>query len=80
MWGFTHKSTNGGRDILYGECTARSLQSDLKLGTGVQISDQTVRNQLHSSELRSRRPFVGLILTPRHRAAQRASAREHENW
>ena len=38
-----------------------NLQND----TGVQISDQTVRNRLHSSELRSRRPFVGLILTPR---------------
>ena len=60
--------------------TARSLQSDLKHGTEVQISDQTVRNQLHSSELRFWRPFVGLILTPCHCAAQRAFVREYQIW
>ena len=60
--------------------TAPSLQSDMQHGTGEQMSDQTVRNQLHSSESWSRRPFLSLILTPRHRAARRAFAREHQIW
>ena len=59
---------------------ARSLQSELQRATGVKISDQTVRNRLHSSELRSRRPFVFLIATPRHSAVQRAFATDHQNW
>ena len=46
----------------FGCSTARSLHHDLQRGTGVQISDQTVRNRLYSSELWSQRPFVGLIL------------------
>ena len=50
------------------------------MALGVNIFYQAVRNRLHSSELRSRRPFVGLILTPHHRAAQMAFAREHQNW
>ena len=60
--------------------TARSLHNDLQRGTGVQISDQTVRNRLYSRELWSQCLFVGLILTPCHRAARRAFAREHQNW
>ena len=44
------------------QSTAHSLLSDLQRGTGVQIPDQTLRNRLHNSELKSRRPFVGLIL------------------
>ena len=60
--------------------TARFLQGDLQHGTGVQISDQTVRNRLHSSDLRSLRPFVGLFLTPHHRATRRLFARENQNW
>ena len=62
------------------QSTARSLQSDLQCGIGVQISDQTVRNRLHSSKLRSQCSFVGLILTRRHRVARRAFAREHQSW
>ena len=60
--------------------TARSLQNELRCATGVEISDQTVRNRLHRSHLRSRRPFVGVILTPRHRAARLDFAREHRDW
>ena len=52
----------------------------LQCGTGVQISDQTVRNRLHSSGLRSRCPLVGLIFTPHHHAAWRTIAGEHQNW
>ena len=60
--------------------TSCSLQSDSQGGTGVKISDQSVINQLHSSELRFRRSFVGLIFTPSHHAAWRAFARAHQNW
>ena len=42
-----------------------------RVGLGYKFSDQTVRN---------RRPFVGLILTPCHRAAQMVFAREHQYW
>ena len=38
------------------------------------------QNRLHSSALRSRCSFVGLIFTPRHRAARRMFAKEHQNW
>ena len=62
--GELHKSAKGPHHI-------RSLQSDLQCGIGVQIPDQTVRNRLYSSKVRSRRPLVGLILTPRHHAARR---------
>ena len=63
----------------FNRSTARSLQSDLERVTGLQISDQTVRNRLHGNGLWSWRPFVGLILTPRHYAARRAFAKEH-HW
>ena len=63
-----------------GFVNARSLQNELRRATGVEISDQTVRNRLHRSLLRSRRPFVGVILTPRHRAARLDFAREHRDW
>ena len=60
--------------------TAGSLQNDLQRGTGVQISEQTVRNRQHSNESRSQCTFVGLILTPCNCAAWKAFAREHQNW
>lgn len=41
------------------------------------ISDQTVRRRLHGYGLRSRRPKVGLKISPRHRALRRAWARRH---
>lgn len=47
--------------------TARALLNDLVTATGVQISDQTVRNRLKEANLRSRRPVRKPRLTPRHR-------------
>ena len=47
---------------------------------GTDFLYQTVKNRFHSGELWSRRPFVGLILTPRHCAARRAFIREHQIW
>ncbi len=45
--------------------TARALQNDLHQGTGVNVSDQTIRNRLHEGGLRARCPLVGPVLTAR---------------
>ena len=45
--------------------TARALQNDLQQATGVNVSDQTVRNRLHGGGLRVRRPLVCSVLTAR---------------
>ncbi len=34
-------------------CTARALQNDLQQATGVNVSDQTIRNRLHEGGLRA---------------------------
>ncbi|MCJ8737365.1 hypothetical protein PDJAM_G00023040 [Pangasius djambal] len=60
--------------------TARALQNDLQQATGVNVSDQTVRNRLHEGGMRARRPLVGPVLTAQHHAARLAFAREHQNW
>lgn len=60
--------------------TARALQNDLQQATGVNVSDQTIRNRLHEGGLRARRPLVGPVLTARHRGARLAFAIEHQNW
>ncbi len=52
--------------------TARALQNDLQQATGVNVSDQTIRNGLHEGGLRDRRPLVGPVLTARHREARLA--------
>ncbi|MCI4381318.1 hypothetical protein PGIGA_G00250300 [Pangasianodon gigas] len=60
--------------------TARALQNDLQQATGVNVSDQTIRNRLHEGGLRARHPLVGPVLTARHRGARLAFAIEHQNW
>ncbi len=60
--------------------TARTLQNDLQRATGVNVSDQTIRNRLHEGGLRARRPLVGPVLTAWHRGARLAFAIEHQNW
>ncbi len=60
--------------------TARALQNDLQQATGVNVSDQTIRNRLHEGGLRARRPLVGPVLTARHRGARLAFVTEHQNW
>jgi len=60
--------------------TARALQNDLQQATGVNISDQTIKNRLHEGGLRAQRPLVGPVLTARHRGAQLAFAIQHQNW
>jgi len=53
--------------------TARNLP-------GRRISAQTVRNRLRSSNLHSRRPYTGPVLTRRHRTHLLNWARAHRRW
>ncbi|MCJ8746514.1 hypothetical protein PDJAM_G00142610 [Pangasius djambal] len=59
---------------------ARALQNDLQQATGVNVSDQTIRNRLYEGGLRARRPLVGPVLTARHHGARLPFAVEHQNW
>jgi len=43
--------------------TARALQIDLQQATGVNVSDQTIRNRLHEGGLRARCPLVVPVFT-----------------
>lgn len=61
-------------------CTARDLQSRLRMAHGTEISDQTVRNRLREGNLRPRRPVRVPRLTRQHRVARRNFAREHVVW
>ncbi len=62
--------------------TARTLQNDLQQATGVNVSDQTIRNmiRLHEGGLRAWHALVGPVLTAWHRGAQLAFAIKHQNW
>ena len=62
------------RVISGAELRARLLQ------TGTRVSIQTVRNRLHSAGLRARRPYVSVVLTPRHRQARLAWVRQFRRW
>lgn len=44
------------------------------------IHPNTVRNRLHATGLHARRPYVGPILTDRHRNARFDWANRHRNW
>ena len=44
------------------------------------ISDQTVRNRLHTAGLRACRPVRGPVLTRRHREARLQWSRQHLHW
>ena len=57
--------------------TARALQRQLRTATGVNISDQTVRNRLRAGKLKSRRPAVRTTLTQCHRRARRDWCHQH---
>ncbi|KAK3521550.1 hypothetical protein QTP70_013078 [Hemibagrus guttatus] len=60
--------------------TARALQNDFQQATGVNVSDQKIRNRLQEGGLRAQHPLVGTVLTARHRGARLAFAIEHQNW
>ena len=46
----------------------------------LRISAQTVRNSLAENNLRARRPYVGTVLTARHRRDRLQWADRHINW
>ena len=60
--------------------TARALQNNLQQATGVNVSDQTIRNRLHEGGLRAQHPLVGPVLTAWHHRAALAFAIEHQIW
>nr|XP_022301021.1 uncharacterized protein LOC111109230 [Crassostrea virginica] len=41
------------------------------------LSDQTIRNRLREGRLRARRPYVGLVLSARHKQLRLARVRRH---
>ena len=57
---------------------ATQLQCWLYQVTGVQVSTQTVRNWQHDQGLNTRRPYIVLPLTARHRRARRDWARQYQ--
>ena len=63
-----------------GGALPRPLQNDLQQAIGVHVSDQTVKNRLHETSMRARRPLVGPVLTAQHPAAWLTFTREHPNW
>ena len=56
--------------------SAEQLRESLSR-TGTRVSVQTVRNRLHSAELRALRPYIGMQLSQRHRQARLACTRQH---
>ena len=60
--------------------TARGLEMMFRDGTGIHLSNQTVRNRLHEGGLHSRRPVRAPILTGRHRRARLDFASSHRDW
>ena len=60
--------------------TANTLRCLLRNEANVNVSDQTIRNRLRESNLRSRRQAVRLPLLPHHRVNRLAWARRHVRW
>lgn len=52
--------------------TVRALQNDLQQATGVNVSDQAIRNRLHENTLKTQCPVVGPVLTLQHYGARLA--------
>ena len=73
MLGGRERSTNEVHDrflVVQARChrfdNATMLRRDFQNATGVRISTQTIRNQLHVAGLRSRRPAIRVPLTRYH--------------
>jgi len=59
---------------------APRLANQFNVATGLRITPQTLRNRLHTANLRAYRPVVRPRLLPRHRQARLEFARQHVNW
>lgn len=57
-----------------------AIPNQLEAYSNVQVSDQTIRNRLRASQVRSRGRLVTPKMTAAHRAARSRSAREHIQW
>lgn len=60
--------------------TATQLRSELMNATGLNVSTQTVRNRLHNTGLRARKPCIRIPLSRDHRQHRYNWAQEHVNW
>lgn len=60
--------------------TTRTLRSNLRTATHINISQDTVRRRLHEVNLHSRVPAIRIPLTPHHRRARMAFCRNHQRW
>ena len=60
--------------------SSRKLGHLLRNATGTRVCDRTVRNKLHAARLKACRPYVGILLTLRHRETRRQWARVHQGW
>ena len=58
--------------------TAKRLQQDLRQERQVRVSTDTIRRRLRSSGFRAFRPYRGIVLTPAHKRARLAWARQHQ--
>lgn len=59
--------------------SAKSLNANFRNASNVVISEQTVRNRLHSANIRARKPAVRVPLTVEHRRRRLDFAREYQN-
>ncbi len=60
--------------------SAKTLQARHARRYGNRVSDQTIRNRLHESDLRARKPARKPKLTPLHRLARLRWCRQHRGW
>ena len=56
------------------------LREQFRAGTNMNVLDQTIRNRLHTRNLRARRPVVRQPLTRQHRIARQQWAIVHRRW
>lgn len=60
--------------------TARELLNQVRVPLDVVVSDQTIRNRLHDSGMRARRPALHPPLDREHRRSRLTWAQEHIDW
>ena len=76
-WEDRFLTTSSRRNIFL---SSRKLGRLLRNATGVRVCDRTVRNRPHAARLKACRPYVGILLTLRHRETRRQWATVHQSW
>ncbi|XP_052772677.1 uncharacterized protein LOC128211697 [Mya arenaria] len=59
--------------------SAKTLNANFRVASGIRISEQTVRNRLHAANIRTRRPAVRPPLKPGQRRLRWAFSQDHHN-